>query len=35
MLYEVITENHYGGIYDKTTIDKIARVVVTIVYNIE
>ena len=28
-------ENHYGGIYDKSTIDKIARVVVTIVYNIE
>lgn len=28
-------DNHYGGVYDKTTIDKIARVVVTIVYNIE
>ncbi len=25
----------YGGVYDKTTIDKTARVVVTIVYNIE
>lgn len=29
------SDNHYGGVYDKTTIDKIARVVVTIVYNIE
>ncbi len=28
-------ENHYGGVYDKSTIDKVARVVVTIVYNIE
>lgn len=28
-------DNHYGGVYDKTTIDKVARVVVTIVYNIE
>jgi hypothetical protein len=28
-------DSHYGGVYDKTTIDKIARVVVTIVYNIE
>jgi len=28
-------DNNYGGIYDKTTIDKTARVVVTIVYNIE
>lgn len=28
-------DNHYGGVYDKSTIDKIARVVVTIVYNIE
>jgi len=28
-------DDHYGGVYDKTTIDKIARVVVTIVYNIE
>jgi uncharacterized protein len=27
--------NDYGGVYDKTTIDKLARVVVTIVYNIE
>ncbi len=25
----------YGGVYDKTTIDKLARVVVTIVYSIE
>ncbi len=25
----------YGGVYDKSTIDKLARVVVTIVYNIE
>jgi len=25
----------YGGIYDKTTINKTAKVVVTIVYNIE
>lgn len=29
------SDSHYGGVYDKTTIDKIARVVVTIVYNIE
>ncbi len=29
------SDNHYGGVYDKSTIDKIARVVVTIVYNIE
>ncbi|MGB4811231.1 MAG: SIMPL domain-containing protein [Methylophilaceae bacterium] len=29
------TDNSYGGVYDKSTIDKIARVVVTIVYNIE
>jgi hypothetical protein len=29
------SDNSYGGVYDKTTIDKIARVVVTIVYNIE
>jgi len=28
-------DSHYGGVYDKTTIDKMARVVVTIVYNIE
>ncbi len=28
-------DSHYGGVYDKTTIDKVARVVVTIVYNIE
>jgi hypothetical protein len=27
--------NDYGGTYDKTTIDKLARVVVTIEYNIE
>ena len=27
--------NDYGGAYDKTTVDKIARVVVTIDYNIE
>jgi hypothetical protein len=25
----------YGGTYDKTTVDKLARVVVTIDYNIE
>ena len=25
----------YGGTYDKTTINKLAKVVVTIVYNIE
>jgi len=31
----VIDSNEYGGTYDKTTIDKIARVVVTIEYNIE
>lgn len=29
------SDDSYGGVYDKTTIDKIARVVVTIVYNIE
>jgi hypothetical protein len=29
------SDNSYGGVYDKSTIDKIARVVVTIVYNIE
>jgi len=29
------TDNSYGGVYDKSTIDKMARVVVTIVYNIE
>jgi len=29
------TDNSYGGVYDKSTIDKLARVVVTIVYNIE
>ena len=29
------TDNSYGGINDKSTIDKTARVVVTIVYNIE
>ncbi len=29
------SDNHYGGVYDKSTIDKTARVVVTIVYNIE
>jgi len=28
-------DNSYGGVYDKSTIDKMARVVVTIVYNIE
>jgi uncharacterized protein len=27
--------DNYGGIYDKSTIDKVARVVVTIVYNID
>jgi hypothetical protein len=31
----VIDANEYGGTYDKTTIDKVARVVVTIEYNIE
>ncbi len=29
------SDNSYGGVYDKSTIDKIARVVVTIVYNID
>jgi uncharacterized protein len=29
------TDNSYGGVNDKSTIDKTARVVVTIVYNIE
>ena len=29
------SDDSYGGTYDKSTIDKIARVVVTIVYNIE
>lgn len=29
------SDDMYGGVYDKSTIDKIARVVVTIVYNIE
>lgn len=29
------SDNSYGGIYDKSTVDKIARVVVTVVYNIE
>ncbi len=29
------SDDSYGGVYDKSTIDKIARVVVTIVYNIE
>lgn len=28
-------DGHYGGVYDKSTIDKVTRVVVTIVYNIE
>ncbi|MFW5431293.1 MAG: SIMPL domain-containing protein [Methylophilaceae bacterium] len=28
-------DDHYGGTYDKSTIDKTARVVVTIVYNIK
>lgn len=28
-------DNSYGGVYDKSTVDKTARVVVTIVYNIE
>lgn len=28
-------DGHYGGVYDKTTIEKVARVVVTIVYSIE
>lgn len=28
-------DDSYGGVYDKSTIDKMARVVVTIVYNIE
>lgn len=30
-----VSEDSYGGTYDKSTIDKTARVVVTIVYNIE
>jgi uncharacterized protein len=30
-----IPEDSYGGKYDKSTIDKTARVVVTVVYNIE
>jgi uncharacterized protein len=29
------SDDSYGGVYDKSTIDKTARVVVTIVYNIE
>lgn len=29
------SDDSYGGVYDKSTIDKVARVVVTIVYNIE
>ncbi|HAF00845.1 MAG TPA: SIMPL domain-containing protein [Methylophilaceae bacterium] len=29
------SDNSYGGVYDKSTIHKTARVVVTIVYNIE
>lgn len=29
------SDSQYGGVYDKTTIDKVARVVVTVVYNIE
>lgn len=29
------SDNSYGGIYDKSTIDKLARVVVTVVYSIE
>jgi hypothetical protein len=29
------SDDSYGGVYDKSTIDKMARVVVTIVYNIE
>ncbi len=30
-----VPEDSYGGTYDKTTIEKIARVVVTVIYNIE
>lgn len=30
-----VGDDSYGGVYDKSTIDKTARVVVTIVYNIE
>ena len=30
-----VSEDSYGGTYDKSTIDKMARVVVTIVYGIE
>lgn len=30
-----VGDDSYGGIYDKSTIDKTARVVVTIVYNID
>jgi hypothetical protein len=29
------SDDSYGGVYDKSTIEKMARVVVTIVYNIE
>lgn len=29
------SDSQYGGVYDKSTIDKVARVVVTVVYNIE
>jgi len=29
------SDNSYGGVYDKSTINKMARVVVTIVYNID
>jgi len=30
-----VEASEYGGAYDKSTIDKIARVVVTIEYNID
>ena len=29
------SDNNYGGVDDKSTIDKTARVVVTIIYNID
>jgi uncharacterized protein len=29
------SDSQYGGVYDKSTIDKVARVVVTVVYTIE
>ena len=29
------SDSQYGGVYDKSTVAKVARVVVTVVYNIE